>query len=175
MRVAIAPKSPFRGPSSRTDSSRPRVATTTGQDHRIAPRHRDKLIGLELGADDYITKPFSLKELVARVRAVFRRIDPMPDPAAMVHAREVEHWSFEPIIQCSVGPFSKLTFEAALAAQPGKITSPRSGNDEPFRIDLAPLDDLRTLKHKGTLASAEFSAESLHADHAGRVIVASDL
>jgi two-component system alkaline phosphatase synthesis response regulator PhoP len=35
----------------------------------------DKLIGLELGADDYITKPFSPKEVVARVRAVFRRIE----------------------------------------------------------------------------------------------------
>jgi len=35
----------------------------------------DKLIGLELGADDYITKPFSPKEVVARVRVVFRRMD----------------------------------------------------------------------------------------------------
>src|SRR5262245_44256133 len=39
----------------------------------------DKLIGLELGADDYVTKPFSPKELVARVRAVFRRIDAAPE------------------------------------------------------------------------------------------------
>ncbi len=35
----------------------------------------DKLVGLELGADDYVTKPFSPRELVARVRAVLRRRD----------------------------------------------------------------------------------------------------
>ncbi len=35
---------------------------------------QDKLIGLDLGADDYVTKPFSPKELVARVRAVLRRL-----------------------------------------------------------------------------------------------------
>ena len=35
----------------------------------------DRVLGLELGADDYLTKPFSVSELVARVRAIFRRVD----------------------------------------------------------------------------------------------------
>jgi len=41
----------------------------------------DKLVGLELGADDYLTKPFSPKELVARVRAVLRRAEAAGRPA----------------------------------------------------------------------------------------------
>jgi DNA-binding response OmpR family regulator len=39
----------------------------------------DRIIGLELGADDYLTKPFSPRELVARIRAVLRRADGSPD------------------------------------------------------------------------------------------------
>jgi DNA-binding response OmpR family regulator len=35
----------------------------------------DRVLGLEMGADDYVTKPFSVKELLARVKAIFRRID----------------------------------------------------------------------------------------------------
>jgi DNA-binding response OmpR family regulator len=46
----------------------------------------DRVVGLELGADDYLTKPFNLRELLARVRAVLRRFDtgraaPAKDPA----------------------------------------------------------------------------------------------
>jgi phosphate regulon transcriptional regulator PhoB len=39
----------------------------------------DKIMGLEIGADDYITKPFHIRELIARVRAVLRRLERRPD------------------------------------------------------------------------------------------------
>jgi len=42
----------------------------------------DRVLGLELGADDYVTKPFSVSELVARVKALFRRVDAMAAPPA---------------------------------------------------------------------------------------------
>ncbi len=61
---------------------------------RIRARHRvpilflsargeevDRIVGLELGGDDYLTKPFSPRELVARVRAVFRRVEAAAPPA----------------------------------------------------------------------------------------------
>ena len=35
----------------------------------------DKVLGLELGADDYLTKPFSIREFIARVKAIFRRVE----------------------------------------------------------------------------------------------------
>ena len=48
----------------------------------------DKLVGLELGADDYVTKPFSPKELVARVRAVLRRSERPATPSDVIRAAE---------------------------------------------------------------------------------------
>jgi DNA-binding response OmpR family regulator len=53
----------------RRDSSLP-IVMLTARDDEI-----DKIVGLELGADDYLTKPFSPRELVARVKAVLRRVD----------------------------------------------------------------------------------------------------
>ena len=40
----------------------------------------DKVVGLEVGADDYVTKPFDLRELLARIKAVLRRMAPPPAP-----------------------------------------------------------------------------------------------
>lgn len=42
----------------------------------------DKILGLEIGADDYVTKPFNTKEVIARVRALFRRIEALQQPGS---------------------------------------------------------------------------------------------
>lgn len=52
----------------------------------------DRIVGLELGADDYVTKPFSPREMVARVRAILRRVESQPDRAAPLTAGSVTIW-----------------------------------------------------------------------------------
>jgi DNA-binding response OmpR family regulator len=49
----------------------------------------DKVLGLELGADDYVTKPFSMRELVARIRAVLRRMEKRAIPTEILRAADI--------------------------------------------------------------------------------------
>ena len=56
----------------------------------------DKVVGLEVGADDYVTKPFDLRELLARVKAVARRLAaPAPAPPAAAAPAEPLRWRFD--------------------------------------------------------------------------------
>jgi len=47
----------------------------------MLPREIDAVVGLEVGADDYVTKPYRFRELVARMRSVLRRVNPVDAPA----------------------------------------------------------------------------------------------
>src|SRR2546426_8886933 len=85
----------------------------------------DKLVGLELGADDYLTKPFSPKELVARVRAVLRRVEALKRPARLVTAGDVT--LDEARMEVRVGgrqvELTPTEFQllATMARQPGRV------------------------------------------------------
>ncbi len=63
------------------------VIMLTARDSEI-----DKIVGLEIGADDYVTKPFSPRELVARVRAVLRRSEDAPRSPSVL---EVDGWEID--------------------------------------------------------------------------------
>lgn len=85
----------------------------------------DKLVGLELGADDYIVKPFSPKELVARVRAVLRRSETATTPADIIRVADLtldlprmKATLGEQTIELTPTEFQLLS---ALAQQPGRI------------------------------------------------------
>jgi DNA-binding response OmpR family regulator len=62
---------------------------------RSAEAHR--VLGLELGADDYLAKPFSMLELVARVRALLRRVEQLRHPAAAQAALVFGAWRLDPM------------------------------------------------------------------------------
>jgi two-component system alkaline phosphatase synthesis response regulator PhoP len=85
----------------------------------------DKLIGLELGADDYLTKPFSPKELVARVRAVFRRTDGASRRSEVIRSGDIV--LDVPRMQARIGKrlveLTSTEFEllAAMMRQPGRV------------------------------------------------------
>jgi len=85
----------------------------------------DKLVGLELGADDYVTKPFSPKELVARVRAVLRRIERPAPPSDIIRASDVtldvprmRVRAGDRDVELTATEFQLL---AALAREPGRV------------------------------------------------------
>jgi two-component system alkaline phosphatase synthesis response regulator PhoP len=85
----------------------------------------DKLVGLELGADDYLTKPFSPRELVARVRTVLRRGAPAAVDVIRAGALTLDRARYsaamgEREIQLTPTEFEIL---ALLASQPGRIFS----------------------------------------------------
>ncbi len=74
----------------------------------------DKVLGLELGADDYVTKPFGLRELEARIKAVLRRVGPA-DP-------DGPNFSAEEVLQIGEVYLNKGSHEVRVADRPVELT-----------------------------------------------------
>jgi DNA-binding response OmpR family regulator len=87
----------------------------------------DKILGLELGADDYITKPFSLRELTARIHAVIRRSEKQAIPADILRAADIslDRIGREVIVSGTPIDLTPSEFDllATLMAAPGRAFS----------------------------------------------------
>jgi DNA-binding response OmpR family regulator len=94
----------------------------------------DRVMGLELGADDYLTKPFSQRELLARIRAVLRRVklhSTIADEVGRLRAYRFEGWELNlrlrrltnPEGEVQVLPNGEFSLLAALLASPQRVLS----------------------------------------------------
>lgn len=87
----------------------------------------DKVLGLELGADDYITKPFSMRELTARIRAVLRRLEKTAVEADILRVADISLDRIGRIVTIAGEPVdltpSEFDILATLMAAPGRAFS----------------------------------------------------
>jgi two-component system alkaline phosphatase synthesis response regulator PhoP len=109
----------------------------------------DKVLGFEMGADDYVTKPFSPRELLARIRAVARRSQPAAEKKVLVKIGdlEIDRYRFEVRLKGRPVELTPKEFEllAILAGAPGRVFGReelldavwgRDGFVEPRTIDV---------------------------------------
>ena len=104
----------------------------------------DRVVGLELGADDYVVKPFSPRELVARIRALLRRTAPAAGPGEAIRrgdlvvdaGRHEVTWAGKPVALTAT-EFRILHY---LAARPGRVCSRSDIIDAALGRDVAVVD-----------------------------------
>jgi len=87
----------------------------------------DRILGLEFGADDYVTKPFSPRELVSRVKAILRRVEAAPADDACIQVGDLEIDTLSRQVKLANQPLHLTTSEYGillhLARHPGKAYS----------------------------------------------------
>lgn len=136
----------------------------------------DRVVGLEMGADDYIVKPFSLRELVARVRVVLRRVDqagsnapPSTDNTASSSVFTVDE--SRRLIQFKEAPLDLTLHEyrllETLISQPGRVFSRgqllESAWDNPdHRLERTVDSHIKSLRNKLRAVDAEANPICTH-------------
>ena len=130
---------------------------------------QDKVDGLEFGADDYVTKPFALRELMARVRAaVRRRAVPALRPPTVLYRGDLEieldHRTVRVLgTELALRP-KEFGLLVALAMEPGKVFSRQQLLDEVWGADVyvdARTVDVHISWLRGKLADAGFAGDAI--------------
>ncbi len=110
----------------------------------------DKVVGLEVGADDYVTKPFDLRELLARIKAVARRLTPTPSLIPSAAVVKTTRWHFA---------------QWVLDADARRLTN---GHNAEVSLTTGEFDLLCVfVQQAGRVLSRDFLLESTHRREAG--------
>jgi DNA-binding response OmpR family regulator len=113
----------------------------------------DKVVGLEVGADDYVTKPFELRELAARIKAVLRRLSPQGEPGQ---------------------PAAPMRAPAPSLAAPAPAGAPEATREkfrfEGWQFDMAARRLLDPRGEEVFLTTGEFDLLGVLVHHPGRVL-----
>ena len=132
----------------RKESDRPIILLTAKLEES------DKVIGLELGADDYITKPFGMRELVARIHTVMRRAGQIPHPSSRLQIGDIVLDRESHSVSVSDRPVhltpSEFDLLALLMDAPGRVFS---------RLDL--LEDLQGTSFEGVARTIDVHIRNL--------------
>jgi two-component system catabolic regulation response regulator CreB len=127
----------------------------------------DRIVGLEIGADDYVTKPFSPRELVARIRVVLRRLAPPAPPSTPATRFELREHEAR-IVYCGQ-PLDLTRYEylllKALLDRPGHVLSraqlmDRVWADAPDTLDRTVDAHVKSLRAK--LRLVDPGADPIH-------------
>ena len=133
----------------------------------------DRIVGLEIGADDYVTKPFSPRELVARVNAILKRLRPPPAqerPAALSHGRlcldamrHMVSWADTPVALTA----TEFSILKAFVGQPDRVfdrdTIVRSAYNVNVHVSDRTIDShIRHIRSKFTEIGCASVIETVH-------------
>ena len=128
----------------------------------------DRIVGLEIGADDYVCKPFSPREMVARVRVILKRVpavDDQPIAESNDSAFEVDQQRFSISLDQQALPLTRAEFHllSALLSQPERVFTRRQLIRHVFS-DNHPSDDRAIDTHIKTLR-AKLKSHKPHRDY----------
>jgi len=126
----------------------------------------DAVLGLDLGADDYVIKPFRMRELTARIRAVLRRVEEAPEKTGLLHVGDLllNEASHTITVKGVPAPLTPIEFDllAVLMRSPGRVFSRTELVDHLVNSGFTGLDRTLTVHVRNLRAKIEPDPSNPH-------------